>query len=660
MRLVQTKTPNYISKIIFFSIMLILIIVSILYSTNLKNSIENIKGTLFSIDGTVTAASFSSDGTTIYLGMRDNRIIAMTHEGQPLWEHQTQGSVLDIKSNGDYVYVSDDGRKIHVLDSSGKAVGVVNVPYRPITIAGSKNGERILVGSSLSAMKNRLQLYDSKGELIYSKDPNTIITDVYLLEDDKSSIYIARNAMVVLLDENGQEKFNNKIDFYPVDSSYSSDLKMLIVLDEGNNIYAFDEKLKRLWKIKMDIKINTLDIDPQNQQVIAVSNEGEFIVFDLSGNEKYRLKTEKEISKLIIDHFNSTILAIKGDKILKYDGTVLNNYAKYQLMLRMINSVKVVLYILFAISIINLIPRLSYIIIKYSKIALKVFMRHKLSYFLILPTIILLLIFNYYPAISGLIFAFTDYKPGIYMRWVGLDNFKAMIEDPYFWTGIKNMIIFLFTDLIKAIIPPILFAELIFAMRSKKAQYWTRVALYLPGILPGIAGLLVWTSGIYGQNGLINSFLRAINLAHLARPWLGLEQTAIWALVFIGFPFVGSYIIFYGALIAIPDSLIDAAKIDGCGWIKRILTIDVPMISPQIKYVFVTTFIASVQNFQLVYVTTMGGPGHATYTPMLELFYNMSKFQRYGVASAMGLFLFLVIFGFTILNLRIRTAYEKM
>jgi ABC-type sugar transport system permease subunit len=210
------------------------------------------------------------------------------------------------------------------------------------------------------------------------------------------------------------------------------------------------------------------------------------------------------------------------------------------------------------------------------------------------------------------------------------------------------------------VIAPIFFAELIIAMRSKASQYWTRVALYLPGILPGVAGMLVWKDGILGHNGLINSFLRVVGLGHLATPWLGTEQTAIWALIFIGFPFIGSYIIFYGALIGVPDSLFDAAKIDGCSWWRRIISIDIPLISPQIKYVFVVSFISSVQNFSLVYLTTMGGPGHATYTPILELYYNMTKFQQYGVAAAMGVFLFIVIFGATIMNLRIQTAQDKM
>lgn len=160
-----------------------------------------------------------------------------------------------------------------------------------------------------------------------------------------------------------------------------------------------------------------------------------------------------------------------------------------------------------------------------------------------------------------------------------------------------------------------------------------------------------------GINGAINGILRFVGLGNLATAWLGNTDTALWALVFIGFPWAGTFfIIFFGALIGVPSSLFEAAKIDGCGWFKRIVFIDVPMISPQIKYVFVTGFIMSIQDFQRVYVTTMGGPQNSTYTPMLELFFTMTKFNNYGEAAAMGLIMFAVIFGATLINLRMKTT----
>jgi ABC-type sugar transport system permease subunit len=129
-------------------------------------------------------------------------------------------------------------------------------------------------------------------------------------------------------------------------------------------------------------------------------------------------------------------------------------------------------------------------------------------------------------------------------------------------------------------------------------------------------------------------------------------------LVLIGFPFVGAYLIFYGAIMNLPKEYFEASRVEGCSWIKRIIKIDIPLIAPQIKYIFIITFIGAVQEFNLVYLTTQGGPGHATYTPMLEMYNNVTQFQNYGLASAMGLFMFVLLFGATLINLRINTNHN--
>ena len=112
---------------------------------------------------------------------------------------------------------------------------------------------------------------------------------------------------------------------------------------------------------------------------------------------------------------------------------------------------------------------------------------------------------------------------------------------------------------------------------------------------------------------------------------------------------------FYGAIMSVPKELSEAAKLDGCGWWQRLAFIDMPLISPQLKYVFVTGFIGSIQDFGRVWLTTGGGPGYSTYIPALELYYNISQFNDYGMAAAMGFFLFIIILAITIFNMRIKT-----
>ena len=283
--------------------------------------------------------------------------------------------------------------------------------------------------------------------------------------------------------------------------------------------------------------------------------------------------------------------------------------------------------------------------------AKRVLKRHWKHYALILPSFILLAIFSYFPAIWGLLLSFFDYLPGVYNRFVGLDNFANLMQNELFWQGFGNMAIFLVTDLIKALVPSLIFAEAILALRSQRFQYVSRVLLYIPGILPGLAMLLIWTTGIYAENGLLNNFLSWFGINGTV--WLTNDKTAIWAIIFMGFPFVGSYLLFYGALKSVPPSLREAAKMDGASYWRTILIIDIPLITPQIKYVFIISFIGSIQDFGRVYMTTQGQ--NNTNVPALQMYLQLMKGNNYGLAASMGMVLFILIFALTMLNMKMKT-----
>src|SRR5690606_1539279 len=288
--------------------------------------------------------------------------------------------------------------------------------------------------------------------------------------------------------------------------------------------------------------------------------------------------------------------------------------------------------------------------------------RSRTSYILIAPTVILLLIFNYYPAVSGLYHSFTDWQPGISTTWVGLGQFERMMNSQYFWIGMKNAVLLAITAFLKLAVP-LLVAELIFHIRSGFLQYAVRTLFIVPLVVPSVVGILLWVN-IYDPNiGLLNETLRAIGAEDLTRTWLGDRNTAMAAIIAIGFPWISPFalLIFYGGLISIPSELFDAARVDGASWWKRFRHVDIPLIMSQIKLLLILAFIGSVQEFQLIFLTTGGGPGNVTYTPALELYYNATRFSNFGLASAMGTFLFLIILGGTIINLRYirsQTEYE--
>ena len=278
----------------------------------------------------------------------------------------------------------------------------------------------------------------------------------------------------------------------------------------------------------------------------------------------------------------------------------------------------------------------------------------KKYYVFLLPAFAFLAVFVFYPITQGFTIAFQDYVPGVRAEWVGFDNFVGVFRNEYFWGSMKNMVILLVTDLLKALIPPFIIAECIIALTSKRSQYGARVLMYIPGILPGLAGTLIWTSGILGSEGVLSQVLSGMGFEQFTNfNWLGNDSTALGSLILIGFPWVGSYIILYGALMSVPGEYYDAAKLDGFNWVQRIIFIDLPMIRPQLKYIFVLSFIGSIQDFQKVYMTTGGSFG--TNIPALEIYYNINTFNNYGAAAAMGLLLFFIILIPTLFNLRIKS-----
>ncbi len=280
--------------------------------------------------------------------------------------------------------------------------------------------------------------------------------------------------------------------------------------------------------------------------------------------------------------------------------------------------------------------------------------RHKFIYLSLVIPFILLIVFYYIPIVLGLGLSFFEYIPGVRLVFTGWDNFVSVVLNTQFWNASATMLIFLIADLLKAVIPPLFVAEAIIAVKFKRFSLVVRILLFLPGILPGVATTLVWSDGIFGStsNSLINAFV-GLFVPGFAKNWIysASNATAIGSLIAFGFPWVGSYLIFYGAVSGIDKSLFEAAKLDGCGWWRRMASLDVPLIFPQIKYIVITAFIASVQNYTSIYVL-YGVNGQIKTTALLV--YREIINANYGVASVMGLFIFAFLSVCTALNFKIQ------
>jgi ABC-type sugar transport system permease subunit len=280
--------------------------------------------------------------------------------------------------------------------------------------------------------------------------------------------------------------------------------------------------------------------------------------------------------------------------------------------------------------------------------------RSRFSYLMILPTLALLLIFNYYPAFSGLYHAFTEWSPGAKTEWIGLANFELLLNDRFFISSFRNTVILVIVSILKVLTVPLMVAELIFNLRHQRSRYALRTLFIVPLVLPAVVEILLWNNIYDPTIGLLNKTLIAMGRPEWTRTWYGDAHVSLASIIFIGFPWVSAFalLIFYGGLIGISEEVFDSSRVDGASGLRRFWHIDLPLLMGQIKLLLILTFIGAVQTFELVYLTTGGGPGSATYTPALELYYMAMRMYKMGAASAIGMILFVIILAGTIVNMR--------
>ena len=286
--------------------------------------------------------------------------------------------------------------------------------------------------------------------------------------------------------------------------------------------------------------------------------------------------------------------------------------------------------------------------------------RYRFVYAMLVPTFALLLTFNYYPAFMGLYRAFFQWDIGLQPEFLGLGNFeKLFIRDDVFIKSLRHVSLLTSWRVISAITFPFIVAELIFNLRSHVHKYTYRVLIILPAVVPGIVNLLLWQFIYDGTHGLLNSFLEVVGLADWQQPWLGSPKTALYAVTFMGFPWVGgvTVLIYLAGLQGISDEIIDSSLVDGCSGLRRLFSIDIPLILGQFKLIIVLAVIGGLQGWVAVFVMTAGGPGTASMVPGLWMYNNAFLWNKMGYASAIGMFLFVLIMGLTILNVKfVRTG----
>jgi raffinose/stachyose/melibiose transport system permease protein len=274
-------------------------------------------------------------------------------------------------------------------------------------------------------------------------------------------------------------------------------------------------------------------------------------------------------------------------------------------------------------------------------------------YLYLLPTFVLLGIFTYYPAFSAIYHSFFNWRIGGATEFIGLANFQRMLTDPAMIAGIGVVGKLILWSVTVPLFVPLLAAELIFHLSSNKFRNFYRTSLILPMVIPGIVTLLLW-GFIYSSGGLLNAVLDLVGLGELRRVWLNDPRTALYAYMAMGIPWAGGFsmLIYYSGLAAIPESLFDAAKIDGASWWQRLMMVDLPLLVGQIRLLLVLSMLVAIQSFEGILVLTDGGPGYSTMVPGLRMYNVAFSYGEMGYASAIGMVMFVAVLAFTVVLMK--------
>lgn len=273
------------------------------------------------------------------------------------------------------------------------------------------------------------------------------------------------------------------------------------------------------------------------------------------------------------------------------------------------------------------------------------------------PAVALVTIFVVYPFGSILYHAFTRWDGITPAEWVGLHNFRLLLDDPLFLHALRNNAIFALSVPVQLVVP-LLVAYAI----HRRVPGWRffRATVFLPAVYATVViGILAAT--VLQLDGPLNSALGAVGLGSLQHEWLGSASTSIpiILLVVIWTNFGYNVVLYLAGMSAIDPTLEEAAMIDGAGWLRVLRHVITPSLRRVMEIVLVVnTITAFAFMFTYIYTITNGGPGYDTYVSEFYIYNQAFTNQNMGYAAAAGVLLVGIMLVIGALQIRVLTRKE--
>ncbi len=274
-----------------------------------------------------------------------------------------------------------------------------------------------------------------------------------------------------------------------------------------------------------------------------------------------------------------------------------------------------------------------------------------LPYLYLLPALLLYAGFVLLPLVQNVVYSLFDWQSLTRARFTGLTNYYRLFQDPVFYAALSHNAIWAGLTIAFPLVAGFLLAVLLSRSRSRVAL---STIYFLPATVPLVVSGIIW-GWIYNPIfGLLNQLLQTVGLESLTRSWIGEAGVALYALNVLGaWTFFGfCAVIFLNALQGLDPSLFDAARMDGASGLQTLLHVTIPSLQGTIVFLVIYSVIGAMKFFDIVYITTQGGPGYSTEILGTYIFKLAFREQRLGYSAGVAVVLMALVMALAVSLLR--------
>lgn len=261
-----------------------------------------------------------------------------------------------------------------------------------------------------------------------------------------------------------------------------------------------------------------------------------------------------------------------------------------------------------------------------------------------LPALLMYAVFVLLPFVLSIKYSFYRWNGIGPMTWVSTRNYETVLEVPDLLGTISNAFQLVVYFSFVPVTLGLAVASIMHRVTTGRLGSIARTVLFLPQVIPLVAAGIIW-GWLLALPGLINQILKAVGLGGYTRAWLGDFDWALPAVGFIGIWVLLGFctVLLWTGMTKLDPALYESARIDGAGWFTEFVRITIPLLRHEIGVCLTVTIIAALAAFDIVYVSTAGGPGNSTAVPGIQIYILAFTQQRIGLASALAVMLMVLV-----------------